>query len=492
MEETKKSPEVLKHEEDLRISKLKNQIDSEKRNTFKNAILSKSLIGIFGIITFVVVTFVSLQIFTSYEIDKTLSPVFSLIAGGFTTYIILIAGKILKEFTIKGGTLELSAKLQEEIINVRKDVEHSNKEINTKINSINQNFLSNFQDINLKIDHAISSIVNSSAHSENTVNNYYDTSREFTAKVRHSGIPDSKIDPEQNISSIQMDPKIDELFSRLKFLEENLKNPVELTVPEMMTRANYHYYKNRHSKAIEWYSKVLEEEPENEDALFNIAYSYSKLHEHKKAISYYEKLLSITPESIETLNNIGFSYGNLKNYLKAEEYYKKCLTIQPNYELAFNNLIGAYKLSGKFDEAVDLLSKKYEKEPNNHHLISSIANVYLIQRDFAKSKEFAKKVLTFPSQTAQDIIDKITANIILENYKIALDLCEDNLLDDNFKNLVLYNKACCYSRLNNIKKAIDLLTELIAKDSDWKRNISIDPDFDDLRNDPDFTKLINS
>lgn len=361
MEKIEKSSEVKKLEEKLRVSKLKNQIDIEKHNTFKNSIISKSLIGIFGIIAFIVVTFVSLQIFSIYEIDKTLSPIFSLIAGVFTTYIILIAGRIVKEFTIKGGTVELSAKLQEEIKTVRTEIVETKKDVGEKL-SILQQSVQNIQNM----------------QSSNKLElNLYDRKSELREVMIESGVTPTKIKLEKKITQKQTE-QIDKLLERIKTLKDISGKHTPITIDEMMQLANYHFYAERYTKALAELTKILEIEPKNTVALFNRAYCYGSLKEHELAIKDGHAILLLEPNNDKSFTNLSSDYIRLGKIKEGLEFAEKAISINKKNEIAWFNKACASSILGDKKDAITALKtaidldpsrkKKAKKDPDFHNL----------------------------------------------------------------------------------------------------------------------------
>jgi len=57
-------------------------------------------------------------------------------------------------------------------------------------------------------------------------------------------------------------------------------------------------------------------------------------------------------------------------------------------------------------------------------------------------------------------------------------------------NVMLYNAACVYARINEKKLAIETLRTIILagyEDFDWMKK---DPDFENIKNEPEFLELI--
>lgn len=55
---------------------------------------------------------------------------------------------------------------------------------------------------------------------------------------------------------------------------------------------------------------------------------------------------------------------------------------------------------------------------------------------------------------------------------------------------IWYNKSCTYSLKGNVDKAIECLRRAIELDFEFKENAKEDIDFDNIRSNPEFRKLV--
>lgn len=79
---------------------------------------------------------------------------------------------------------------------------------------------------------------------------------------------------------------------------------------------------------------ILEEDPENFDALFEVAFRYQQLGDWKNAVSYYEKVLEQNENDWATLNNLAYMYEKMEDYDTAAEYIKRLYMVdQGNTEV---------------------------------------------------------------------------------------------------------------------------------------------------------------
>jgi len=90
-------------------------------------------------------------------------------------------------------------------------------------------------------------------------------------------------------------------------------------------------------KAIPYYDKVLEIDPNNRVALINKGVALANLHKYNDAMSYFDKVIKIYPNDIDALNNKAAALLKLERYDDAMYYFDKILKLQPGNTVAASN-----------------------------------------------------------------------------------------------------------------------------------------------------------
>lgn len=132
-------------------------------------------------------------------------------------------------------------------------------------------------------------------------------------------------------------------------------------------------------RAIKFYEKALEINPQHKGALINLGRSYVSLGKANEAISLTKNALEIYPNSEDLHLNLGDAYTILNKIPEAIECYKKVISINPDRASAYNNLGVLYLKSRKQKEAKKYLLKAkglFIKADNSKqvNLIDSILN----------------------------------------------------------------------------------------------------------------------
>src|SRR5690348_194625 len=145
----------------------------------------------------------------------------------------------------------------------------------------------------------------------------------------------------------------------------------ELSLKEIILKANEHYYKKEYDEAIECYDKALEIDPKDADALNNKGLALNKLGKYKEAIEYYDKASEIDPKYVLAFNNIGSALCDLKKYKEAIESFDKALEIDPKHAMAWYNKGTALCNLKKYKEAIEYFDKALEIDPKDANALNN-------------------------------------------------------------------------------------------------------------------------
>jgi tetratricopeptide (TPR) repeat protein len=134
---------------------------------------------------------------------------------------------------------------------------------------------------------------------------------------------------------------------------------------------------SENEEAIEFYSKGLEE---------------TKKENYKKAIEYYKKAVNVDPEFAYAWDNMGINYRRLDNYDKAIECYKKSLEIDPYGLMPIQNIAIAYQYKKEYSKAIEAYKKLAEIDRNNPEVYYGIGHVYASNlNDYEKGLDYMCK-----------------------------------------------------------------------------------------------------
>ena len=128
----------------------------------------------------------------------------------------------------------------------------------------------------------------------------------------------------------------------LEILEESYKKfPNSEEVKKILLKTLFEYgcflsddFNSRFEESINYFKRIIEIDPNNYRAYYNLGISYSSLNDDDEALKAYETAIEIKPDYVYCYYNIGLIY-EVKNELKrALEYHQNALKIDPQFRYA--------------------------------------------------------------------------------------------------------------------------------------------------------------
>jgi len=158
----------------------------------------------------------------------------------------------------------------------------------------------------------------------------------------------------------------------------------------------------------------------NDRSFYNKGLGKFRKGEYYKAIDYYDKALNINPNYVEAWNNKGVSFSKLGKYDDAVICYDKALEINPDYVLTLINKQATMNRFQRFEEAIDCYNRILQLDKNTikkgirdskykyHNVIYGILNDKGLA--LTRLKKYDESILCF---------DKVLE--INPKFKVALD-----------------------------------------------------------------------
>jgi tetratricopeptide (TPR) repeat protein len=213
-------------------------------------------------------------------------------------------------------------------------------------------------------------------------------------------------------------------------------------------------------EAIECYDKALELNSEFACAYNNKGLSLYYLGDNNEAIECYDKALEINPQNADAYYNKGLSLSTLKNYPEAIECYDKALEMQSDNVNALNKK--AWDLVNHFparlQEASEIIKKAIGLDPANINIVHTYG--YILDR--------------------------------LQTHKEAIIVYEHIMKQSPSFSNVWYDCARAKIKLDdkNIQNCISYLQKAIELNPVYKEKAKHESDFEFIKNNPDFKRII--
>src|SRR6476620_5587790 len=112
----------------------------------------------------------------------------------------------------------------------------------------------------------------------------------------------------------------------------------EMTVTSINERAAEEYFRRgldaekdgNHEKAVEYYERALNENPDHESACFNLAVLYDRRADDARAIELYERICTSPPVHLNALLNLAILYDDNNHYDETYRCLDAVLRPDPN------------------------------------------------------------------------------------------------------------------------------------------------------------------
>ena len=308
---------------------------------------------------------------------------------------------------------------------------------------------------------------------------------------------------------------------------------------QLYLQGRYHWNKRTTAttdKAIEYFQKAIEKDPLYALAYVGLADSYivsdMGLRERSPKIgSAVQKALEIDPSLGEAHAALATSkWSSELDYAGAEREYRRAIELSPNYATAYHWLGEFLVFQGRFDEGLAEYKKALELDPMSLAIQTDLGRAYYMARQYDRSIEHFKKLIEMDP-------NYVRTHFYLSQVYREKGMCEEGLQEDEKgrellgertedelkKGLQAIVEACkqsgpkgawqkiqelttadlakgeqvpadqmaeMYARIGNRDKAFEWLDKVFDEGEIGGMALKVDPDWDNLRDDPRFAVLL--
>lgn len=146
-------------------------------------------------------------------------------------------------------------------------------------------------------------------------------------------------------------------------------------------------------EAIEVLKEILIANPENEAAVFEIAFCFDAKNLVNEGLTYFNSFIDNHPYSFITWFNLGNFYLKSDEIELAIEAFEFSYAIQEDFTPAMINLAMVYVLRGDNLKAIHVFNSALEYEPANDFIFSAIAESYEQIGNLIKAVEYYKEAI---------------------------------------------------------------------------------------------------
>jgi tetratricopeptide (TPR) repeat protein len=270
-------------------------------------------------------------------------------------------------------------------------------------------------------------------------------------------LKDAGLPPEQALIADGLSQLQPQQVTKLKGEVAELGSlPPSDSIWDLLALATAYYYSGQYEDAKETYDRILSLNPSDSTILHSRGITYGQLGKYDKALADFNRALELRPDAPGTLINRGNAYTELARYDEAFADLNRSLELAPNDPAAFNNRGNAYFRLERYDEALADFNRSLELRPDDADTLSNGGKAYTRLGRYDEA---------------------------LADFNRYLELRPDDAD-------TLYDLACLFSLWEKTDDALAYLEKAIALDKKYCKKAKTDKDFDNIREDPRFKKLV--
>ena len=293
---------------------------------------------------------------------------------------------------------------------------------------------------------------------------------------------------------------------------------------------NVYYSTGRYDEAVQQFQRALDLDHRSDETLRLLAAAYQKTGNTAAAEEAFRKAVSLRPNYWGVYSAFGTFYYNQARYISAAEMFRKAIQLAPMNYRGYSNLGGIYISQGQYREALEPLQRSVALRPSVESYIN-LGTAYFYLRRYNDATESLQQALKIDDKDWQnwgnlaDTLYQIPARRpeAMSAYRRAIERAKLRLEVNPRDAGILAFTADYYAMLDQDKQARELLTralELSPTDADVLFRAAIlhnhfgesqttleylnkaiaagfspivirdTPDFDNLRGNPVFRKLL--
>ena len=146
-------------------------------------------------------------------------------------------------------------------------------------------------------------------------------------------------------------------------------------------------------QAIDAYGQAIQLDPTLTQAQFNLAHAYCDLHDFDRAISAYRRILEIEPHNASAAYHIGNIYKGTGNHPSALEMYQLAVNNEPEFIEAWNNMGVIFRDDDKLDQASNCFGNALAISPNFHQALYNMGIVHQKAGEYERGLSFFQRAL---------------------------------------------------------------------------------------------------
>ncbi len=289
------------------------------------------------------------------------------------------------------------------------------------------------------------------------------------------------------------DPALVQAYKRAATLSLRLgliKNALAMAQKGLVADLNYigcleiaggiYFSTGKYEKAIKYYNRIAQIDPEDQDTTLFLAVSYLKSGLHEDSIKTLEKFSKKFPERPIIPYFKGRAYIGMKDWQKAEKSFALLVRKYTSFLRGYENLAWVYRVRGSLDKAIEVYEKYLVLNPNDINIRSELEQT--VQDKHSKTDQ-------------AELVSRLGENIPVDlnlNFRIGLGLWRQAEMGgdlDNFHKAldqfqlvrasnpenvpVIFYVANIFERIGLINEAIETWKRLAVHKGSQSRDVHL-------------------
>ncbi len=238
------------------------------------------------------------------------------------------------------------------------------------------------------------------------------------------------------------------------------------TTADLLQQGLFHHQQGQLSLAMDRYTQVLRNDPNNADALYYVAVVACQEGQFKQGVELAGRAIEKGPPQARVHNLLGQAHERLGEPLEAAKNYDKAIAIDPNFAEAHGNRANILVEAGLPDEALKSFDKAVALKPDSMtDWVNRGALLHTLNRYDEALASFDKAIAIAPDEPGI-LMNRASALALLERYADA-EATYNQIIKINPKFALAYtHKALAVMELGRLADARALLEQALAMNAE--------------------------
>jgi serine/threonine-protein kinase len=230
-------------------------------------------------------------------------------------------------------------------------------------------------------------------------------------------------------------------------------------VEEVLEEANKQLIAERYEEAIAGFRDVLEDDPDNVEAMAGIGRSYEEQGKLQSAVDWYVKWTQTVPDDVNARMDLGQTYYKLEDYEEALAQFERVIELQPDNAEAHNSVCHTYYTLENYDSSVKACSDALEIEERAATYLD-LAGSYYGQGDYESALNAYQEYVELAPENAYGHTQLGWVLFHLKRYEDAVTSFSTALEIDETPGVYM-GLADSYYRLGDYEAALEFYQEYV-------------------------------